>query len=95
MVGEVYEVDEKMLEKLDVLEDHPNFYIREIEEVELINSKEDKIVKCWIYFLKKFKPSLLNEEYLKEYHSTGSHGKQYAERYLRDPSYHAKTDVLS
>ena len=33
--GEVYEVDEKMLKNLDVLEDHPNYYQRRPEKVSL------------------------------------------------------------
>lgn len=37
--GEVYEVDEKMLLKLDELEDHPNFYIREIYTVKLYKNE--------------------------------------------------------
>ena len=31
--GELYEVDDKMLAKLDELEDHPNYYQRRIETV--------------------------------------------------------------
>ncbi|XP_018021565.1 putative gamma-glutamylcyclotransferase CG2811 [Hyalella azteca] len=33
--GEVYEVDERMLAQLDVLEDHPKYYEREIRRVTL------------------------------------------------------------
>ena len=33
--GEVYEVDEKMLMNLDILEDHPNYYQRRPEKVSL------------------------------------------------------------
>ena len=35
--GEVYEVDEKMLKNLDILEDHPNYYQRRPEKVSLQN----------------------------------------------------------
>lgn len=31
--GEVYEVDDTMLSKLDILEDHPNYYVREIDNI--------------------------------------------------------------
>lgn len=33
IVGEVYDVDSKMLEKLDELEEHPEFYVRTEENV--------------------------------------------------------------
>ncbi|KAF2359512.1 Gamma-glutamylcyclotransferase AIG2-like [Trinorchestia longiramus] len=36
--GEVYEVDEQMLAKLDILEDHPKYYKREIRQVTLVAS---------------------------------------------------------
>ena len=41
--GEIYEVDEKMLEKLDELEDHPRYYERRPEKVlkEDSNGKTD------------------------------------------------------
>lgn len=34
-IGEVYEVDEKMMSNLDKLEDHPNYYIREIDDIDI------------------------------------------------------------
>ncbi|KAL0279126.1 UNVERIFIED_CONTAM: hypothetical protein PYX00_000742 [Menopon gallinae] len=90
--GEVYEVDDKMLAALDILEDHPSFYIREVEKVNL-NSTDT--LDCWIYFIKNFKPELLTQERFKEYHSNGDHGKPYADRKFRDPGYHARTDILT
>lgn len=80
-----------MLAALDILEDHPTFYIREIEKVNLPSNES---IDCWIYFIKKFKPELLSQERFKEYRSNGDHGKPYAEREARDPSYHARTDIL-
>lgn len=31
--GEIYTVDDTMLSKLDILEDHPKYYIREIVDI--------------------------------------------------------------
>ena len=40
--GEVYEVDQKMLLNLDVLEDHPNYYQRRIEKVTNLEDNSGK-----------------------------------------------------
>ena len=42
--GEVYEVDQKMLLNLDVLEDHPNYYQRRIEKVTSLEDNKGKNV---------------------------------------------------
>lgn len=34
VVGEVFEIDEKMFSRLDILEDYPAFYNREIREID-------------------------------------------------------------
>lgn len=38
--GEIYEVDEKVLEKLDALEDYPSFYDREVQNMTLLEGEE-------------------------------------------------------
>ncbi|XP_050358695.1 putative gamma-glutamylcyclotransferase CG2811 isoform X2 [Nymphalis io] len=86
--GEIYEVDDTMLSKLDILEDHPNYYVREIDDV-IVNkdpSSEEETVKCWIYFLKNFRRELLTKPQLENYSSQGSHGLPYMERSKRDPN---------
>ncbi|CAH0599924.1 unnamed protein product [Chrysodeixis includens] len=77
--GEVYEVDDAMLSKLDILEDHPNYYIRELDDITTIKdqSNEEVTFKCWVYFLKKFKPELLRRPMLECYSSSGAHGLPY------------------
>lgn len=37
--GEVYEVDQKVLEKLDKLEDYPTFYDREVQPMKLLDDE--------------------------------------------------------
>ncbi|XP_039748420.1 putative gamma-glutamylcyclotransferase CG2811 isoform X1 [Pararge aegeria] len=86
--GEVYEVDDTMLSKLDILEDHPNYYVREIDDI-IVNKSESsdrETVKCWVYFLKNFRPDLLSKEQFENYSSMGSHGLRYLERSKRDPN---------
>lgn len=90
--GEVYEVDESMLKHLDVLEEHPTFYTRELQLIELCT--DGVRLESWIYLLKKFKPEMLEREHFAEYSSSGVHGLVYVERYQRDPSYNYKQDVI-
>ncbi|XP_026742050.1 putative gamma-glutamylcyclotransferase CG2811 isoform X2 [Trichoplusia ni] len=77
--GEVYQVDDAMLGKLDILEDHPNYYVRELDDINTIKDKsnEEVMFKCWVYFLKKFKPELLRRPMLESYSSLGPHGLPY------------------
>ena len=44
--GELYEVDDFILEELDYLEGHPHFYERELIDVVVNN----KVYKAWMYF---------------------------------------------
>ena len=52
--GEVYEVDKRTFNNLDMLEGHPNWYKREKINVYLLpnkkNIKQIKEVKAWLYF---------------------------------------------
>ncbi len=45
-IGELYEVDEQTLKRLDELEGHPEYYRRELTEVVLEDGKE---LTAWIY----------------------------------------------
>ncbi|CRK99928.1 CLUMA_CG013228, isoform A [Clunio marinus] len=65
VVGEIYSVDEKMFARLDVLEDYPEFYDREILDIDIGDGKEK--LKCWVYFLKNFPEKLLNLPHITEY----------------------------
>ncbi|XP_050296741.1 putative gamma-glutamylcyclotransferase CG2811 isoform X2 [Anthonomus grandis grandis] len=75
--GEVYEVDNQVLADLDILEDHPRFYIR--EEYEVLNLGNNVTDKVWIYMMKTFKPELLNQTFFKSYSNNGDHGLKYVE----------------
>ncbi|CAB3223116.1 unnamed protein product [Arctia plantaginis] len=83
--GEVYNVDEDMLGRLDLLEDHPNYYEREQDDILIVKENSfsgqatEQHERCWVYFLRKFKPELLKYPMLDSYTSGGPHGKQYLE----------------
>ncbi|XP_076309943.1 gamma-glutamylaminecyclotransferase-like [Tachypleus tridentatus] len=90
--GEVYKVNDRMLQNLDKLENHPTYYERMQEDVCIIQSCEgsattgdckENCLRVWMYFLKNYKPELLNLPYLEEYSSKGPHGLEYVERYRR------------
>ncbi|XP_076268938.1 putative gamma-glutamylcyclotransferase CG2811 isoform X1 [Rhynchophorus ferrugineus] len=91
--GEVYEVDDKVLADLDVLEDHPNFYVRGLYEVEDVDQPDQKSESVWIYTIRTFKKELLSQTLFESYSNFDSHGLKYHERYLRDPTYDPKTDL--
>ncbi|XP_015428580.1 PREDICTED: putative gamma-glutamylcyclotransferase CG2811 isoform X2 [Dufourea novaeangliae] len=89
VIGEVYDVDTKMLKKLDELEEHPAFYER--SETDVLIAPEAKVkanenfeevgtmLKVWVYFLPKFKASLLDSPMYSSYRNEGSHGLKYCE----------------
>lgn len=89
VIGELYDVDSKMLTKLDELEEHPNFYERSEEDVllaaesKLKSSKNfeevARLTKAWIYFLPKFRSTLLEEPMYESYSNAGMHGLKYGE----------------
>ena len=48
-----------------------------VRRQEDVKTNEGDKIKCWIYFLPKFKPEMLQSEHFKNYHSNGNHGKPY------------------
>ncbi|KAG7189140.1 hypothetical protein KM043_008708 [Ampulex compressa] len=89
VIGEIYDVDSKMLKKLDELEEHPDFYERTEEDVlwateaklKAKNNFEEvgTLTKVWIYFLPKFKQSLLDKPTYASYSNEADHGLKYCE----------------
>ncbi|RVE42378.1 hypothetical protein evm_012999 [Chilo suppressalis] len=79
--GEIYEVCDDMLKNLDILEDHPSYYVRELDDIRVIKEGTDEVMemKCWVYYLKRFKSELLNRPFLENYSSKGGHGLPYME----------------
>ncbi|GFO20397.1 gamma-glutamylaminecyclotransferase [Plakobranchus ocellatus] len=81
--GEIYEIDDQKLDWLDEFESHPDFYRRQLAQVKVageefqVNGKmvtPGQVCQCWVYFLPKFKPKMLNLKMLKTYSSlSGEH----------------------
>lgn len=63
IVGELYAVDDAGLAKLDLLEEHPVWYRREMVPVE---DQRGQVLDAWIYFFPKPKGRLLVSGDLRE-----------------------------
>uniref|UniRef100_A0A0L8GR56 Gamma-glutamylcyclotransferase family protein n=2 Tax=Octopus bimaculoides TaxID=37653 RepID=A0A0L8GR56_OCTBM len=74
--GEVYDVDGKMLTRLDELEQHPDVYKR--EKISVISNGNSFM--SWCYILQKPKPKLLDLEFLDNYNNNNSAEK---DKYIR------------
>jgi gamma-glutamylaminecyclotransferase len=82
--GEVYSVDEPKLKQLDILEGYPEYYDRFPTPVTLLlDGNDNQDISPWIYFLVKFRPSLLQKPFLSDYDTNGEHGLRYVERFNR------------
>ena len=84
--GEIYDVDSTMMSWMDDFEGHPEVYQREKIRIVTVdnrgllgNNSGKKTVECWVYFLKKFPPALLNLSVMSSYDTAGDHGKFYKE----------------
>ncbi|EDW92630.2 putative gamma-glutamylcyclotransferase CG2811 [Drosophila yakuba] len=75
--GEVYEVDQTMLSKLDILEDYPDYYDREQQAILM---EQNESIQCWLYLIRNFPEKMLAKELLISYHNTPE--RQYNENYL-------------
>lgn len=85
-------MDEKVLANLDILEDHPTFYVREQKQVQNIN--DGTVHTAWIYFIKNFKSELLQRPTYESYSNSDSHGLKYVERYLRNENSDYKLEIF-
>ncbi len=92
--GEIYSVDDTMLQFLDDFECHPSYYTRLETGVVL---EDGSHCYPWIYFLKDYRPEMLDLPTIGNYSSYGSHGLRYVERSERDNSNdgsYEKNDVI-
>lgn len=75
-------MNDTVLAQLDDLENHPVLYERQEKPVKLADGKE---ITAWIYLFNKYKPEMLDLEFLESYNNAGAHGKMYVPRYARAP----------
>uniref|UniRef100_T1GP59 Gamma-glutamylcyclotransferase family protein n=1 Tax=Megaselia scalaris TaxID=36166 RepID=T1GP59_MEGSC len=86
--GEIYEVDDKMMGNLDILEDYPEYYDREKQNIKLSNNE---ITSCWLYLIRKFPEELLQKPHLTSYKDCPE--QKYCERSCRNSDIRAKDDM--
>lgn len=75
VVGEIYEIDDRMLGRLDVLEDYPKLYDRRPEMIR--NEETNTVESCLIYLMRSFPKRLLDKPLLEEYRNSAE--KPYVE----------------
>jgi len=78
------------LAALDILENHPTLYVREIRSFQ---TEDGSAIEAWIYLLKQYKQEMLELEMYDCYKSNGNHGKKYVARYERDTHLTSPNDV--
>lgn len=71
VIGEIYEVDHKMLNVLDNLEDCQDIYSREMHNMNI--GVGEGTVPCWVYLLQKYPEKLLDLPYLAQYKNSAAH----------------------
>ncbi|XP_023179596.2 putative gamma-glutamylcyclotransferase CG2811 isoform X1 [Drosophila hydei] len=86
--GEIYEVDDKMFSNLDVLEEYPRYYDRELQTI-LTNANEK--LDCWLYLIRNYPDSMLSKPLLSSYCNRPN--QPYSEKSVRDPKLPAKDDL--
>ena len=64
--GELYEVDDKLMQHIDWLEAHPDTYTRISTQCVMLDG-EDSVVDCEMYIVFDFKPQFLSFTHLSSY----------------------------
>jgi gamma-glutamylaminecyclotransferase len=89
VTGEIYEVDDNMMENLDRLESCPDLYARVVQEMNLGIGHGS--MPCWIYLLNKYPEELLKLPTLTEYKNSPE--QPYVEKAKRSHNFSAKDDL--
>uniref|UniRef100_A0A8C4VBV5 Gamma-glutamylaminecyclotransferase n=1 Tax=Falco tinnunculus TaxID=100819 RepID=A0A8C4VBV5_FALTI len=78
VAGEIYSVDDQMLQFLDEFEGCPDMYQRTLMQIEV------GIVECFVYSTTTYPPEWVGLPYHDSYDSSGKHGLSYVLRESRD-----------
>ncbi|XP_006846728.1 PREDICTED: gamma-glutamylaminecyclotransferase [Chrysochloris asiatica] len=91
VAGEIYAVDDKMLQFLDEFEDCPDMYQRTLVRIEVLEGEDrcsvpeemlaaNKIVQCFLYSTATYSAEWVHLPYHDNYDSQGNHGLRYNPR---------------
>ncbi|XP_069061168.1 gamma-glutamylaminecyclotransferase isoform X2 [Pleurodeles waltl] len=88
VAGEIYAVDDLLLQYLDEFEGCPDMYQRILERIRIVewdgepekSTADNKILDCFIYSTTTYQANWLNLPMYENYDSLGPHGLAYAER---------------
>ncbi|KAM6178922.1 gamma-glutamylaminecyclotransferase [Rhynchocyon petersi] len=91
VAGEIYAVDEQMLQFLDEFEGCPDMYQRTLVRVEVLEWEGERgvpeetpaanrIVQCFVYSTDTYSPEWVHLPYHDNYDSQGTHGLRYNPR---------------
>lgn len=91
--GEIYEVDDKMLQFLDRFEGCPEMYQRTLVQLEIekwVGEDEDKpqtggVIESFVYTTTTYQPEWLQYPTYENYDTNGDHGLNYVCREGREP----------
>ncbi len=89
--GEVYEVDQKLLEHLDWLESHPALYTRTPTQCVMLDTQV--IEDCDVYMVMNFKPHLLSLPHLSSYDDSLDKSCRYRSKGERDEDYLMASEI--
>uniref|UniRef100_A0A8C6ZM46 Gamma-glutamylaminecyclotransferase n=1 Tax=Nothoprocta perdicaria TaxID=30464 RepID=A0A8C6ZM46_NOTPE len=87
VAGEIYAVDEQMLQFLDEFEGCPAMYQRtrmSIEVLEWEGKSGRSVMECFVYSTSTYQPEWVELPYLDSYDSSGQHGLAYVLRESRE-----------
>ncbi|KAM9021739.1 gamma-glutamylaminecyclotransferase [Lathamus discolor] len=95
VAGEIYSVDDQMLQFLDEFEGCPDMYQRTLMRIEVVEwegkggvgearAAAEGVIECFVYSTTTYPPEWVGLPYHDSYDSSGKHGLSYVLRESRD-----------
>uniref|UniRef100_A0A8U7NJZ6 Gamma-glutamylaminecyclotransferase n=1 Tax=Corvus moneduloides TaxID=1196302 RepID=A0A8U7NJZ6_CORMO len=84
VAGEIYSVDEQMLQFLDEFEGCPDMYQRTLMRIQVPRAAADGVLECFVYSTATYPPEWVGLPYHDSYDSSGKHGLSYVLRESRE-----------